>query len=77
MESCINWVIAMIGEGYTPPTQIRVAEPYQTALRDSEVFSGDSPLLPDPSILTGANSGDESLVVLVYDGEDYRAVLGM
>ena len=74
MDACINWVITMISEGYTP-VQIRVAQSYQTALIDSPVFSGDSPLMPDSSILSDALSGDESIIVLVYDGVDYRAVL--
>ena len=64
----------MLSEGYTPE-QIRVRQPYQTALINSAVFSGDSPILPDSSILSDALAGDESVIVLVHDGMDYRAVL--
>ena len=75
MDACINWVRAMFEEGFDSPTQTRLAEPYLTALRDSEVFSGDSPLLSDPGILALPNPDESNLVVLVHGGEDYRAVL--
>jgi len=74
MDACINWVVTMIDEGYTP-VQIRVRQSYQTALLNSQVFSGDSPMLPDSSILSDALPGEINLIVLVHNGLNYRAVL--
>lgn len=75
MEEAINWVKGMIDQGFTP-TAIRVDDPWQTAIAASDIFTGDTPLLPDVSILVAANPGEEHLIVLV-DGIEYRAVLSV
>lgn len=75
MESAINWIKALLDSGLTP-TEIRVDDPWQVAITASDIFTGDAPLLPDPSIIADANPDEEHLIVFVA-GIEYRAVLSL
>ena len=74
MESAINYVRALVDSGRTP-SAIRVNDPWQTALLQSDIFTGDTPLL-DPAIVTDAITAEEHLIVFVdVDHGEHRAVL--
>lgn len=73
MEDCINFIKGMLDAGHVP-TEIRVDDPWKSAVLESDIFTGDSPLLADSSIVIDASAGDENVIVFVAE-EEYRAVL--
>ena len=73
MDSAISYIQALLDEGKTP-TQIRVNDPWKTAILQSGLFSGESPAVGDGSIVVDAQAGEAHLIVFVGDVE-YFAVL--
>ena len=75
MDSVISYIQSLINEGKTP-TQIRVNEPWKSAILQSELFSGQTPVLDDASIVVDAHVEEGNYVVFVGDVE-YYAVLSV
>lgn len=75
MEECINYIKGLLG-GDESPTQIRVNEPWQSTIKASDIFTGDSPLLPSSDIVVSALSGEEHMIVFIGNAT-HRAILSL
>ena len=75
MEESINYIKGLLDSGETP-TQIRVNEPWLSAIVASDIFTGESPLLPSADIVVSASPGEEHLIIFVGAGL-HRAVLSL